>query len=94
MTGPDVVVEFTGVAIDRDRLGGPAVHERESGVATMVVHDEAEAIVAVTSLLSYLPSNHLEDPPILFCDDSTDRDCTRAATAVPARAAASYDVRS
>ena len=94
VTGPDVVVEFTGVAIDRDRLGGPAVHERLSGVATMVVHDEVDAMVAVASLLSYLPGNHLDDPPIVLCDDSTDRDCACAAAAVPARAAASYDVRS
>ena len=92
VTGPDVVVEFTGVPIDRDRLGGSSVHERLSGVATMVVRDENEAMVAVTALLSYLPSNHLEDPPFVSYDDP-DRDCTRAADAVPARAAASYDVR-
>jgi acetyl-CoA carboxylase carboxyltransferase component len=93
VTGPDVVVEFTGVPIDRDRLGGSSVHERLSGVATMVVRDENEAMVAVTALLSYLPANHLEDPPFVSYDDPTDRDCTRAAAAVPARAAASYDVR-
>ena len=93
VTGPDVVVAFTGVPIDRERLGGSSVHERLSGVATMVVRDENEAMVAVTALLSYLPSNHLEDPPFVFYDDPTDRDCARAAAAVPARAAASYDVR-
>ncbi len=93
VTGPDVVVEFTGVPIDRDRLGGSAVHERMSGVATMVVRDENEAMVAVTALLSYLPSNHLEDPPFVSCADPTNRDCARAASAVPARAAVSYDVR-
>jgi acetyl-CoA carboxylase carboxyltransferase component len=93
VTGPDVVVEFTGVPIDRDRLGGSSVHERLSGVATMVVGDENEALVAVTALLSYLPANHLEDPPFVSYGDPPDRDCTRAAAAVPARAAASYDVR-
>ena len=93
VTGPDVVVEFTGVPIDRDRLGGSSVHERLSGIATMVVRDENEAMVAVTALLSYLPPNHLEDPPFVSYGDPTDRDCARAAAAVPARAAASYDVR-
>jgi acetyl-CoA carboxylase carboxyltransferase component len=93
VTGPDVVVAFTGVAIDRDRLGGAAVHERESGVAALVVADEQEALLAVGTLLSYLPSNHLEDPPIEWTDDPVDRDSTRAAAAVPARATASYDVR-
>ena len=69
------------------------MHERLSGVATMVVRDEAEAMVAVSSLLSYLPGNHLEDPPLVSYDDPR-RPCVhRAAAAVPARAAASYDVR-
>jgi acetyl-CoA carboxylase carboxyltransferase component len=93
VTGPDVVVQFTGVAIDRDRLGGTAVHERESGVAAMVVADEDDALHAVSALLGYLPSHHLEDPPIEWCDDPVDRDAARAAAAVPARATAPYDVR-
>src|SRR4029079_18445117 len=41
----------------------------------------------------YLPSNHLEDPPVETADDPVDRDCARAAAVVPARAMASYDVR-
>ncbi|MEX1008397.1 MAG: carboxyl transferase domain-containing protein [Acidimicrobiia bacterium] len=93
VTGPDVVVEFTGVPIDRDRLGGASVHHRISGVAAMLVQDEDEAVVAASALLSYLPSNHLEDPPTISYGDPVDRDCARAAQAVPARAAASYDVR-
>ena len=94
VSGPEVVVSFTGVPIDRDGLGGSAVHERESGVATLVVADEDEAMVALDALLSYLPSNHLEDPPFEEPDDPIDRDCTRAASIVPARSTASYDVRS
>ena len=93
VSGPDVVVAFTGVPIDRDRLGGSGVHERESGVATLVVADEDEAMVTLEHLLSYLPSNHLEDPPREETDDPIDRPCARAASAVPARATASYDVR-
>jgi acetyl-CoA carboxylase carboxyltransferase component len=93
VSGPDVVVAFTGVPIDRDRLGGSGVHERESGVATLVVSDEDDAMLALETLLSYLPSNHLEDPPYEATDDPVDRDCVRAASAVPARATASYDVR-
>jgi len=93
VSGPDVVVSFTGVAIDRDRLGGAAVHERESGVATIVVANEDDALLVARFLLGYLPSNHLEDPPVEIADDPVDRDCERAAAAVPARAMASYDVR-
>ena len=93
VSGPDVVVAFTGVPIDGDRLGGAAVHERESGVATLVVDDEDEAMSTLDALLSYLPSNHLADPPYEEFDDPIDRPCARAASAVPARATASYDVR-
>ena len=93
VSGPDVVVSFTGVAIGRDRLGGAAVHERESGVATMVVDNEDDALLVARFLLAYLPSNHLEDPPVETADDPVDRDCSRAAGVVPARAMASYDVR-
>jgi acetyl-CoA carboxylase carboxyltransferase component len=93
VSGPDVVVAFTGVPIDRDRLGGSGVHERESGVATLVVADEGDAMVTLETLLSYLPSNHLQDPPREDTGDPVDRPCARAASAVPARATASYDVR-
>jgi len=93
VSGPDVVVSFTGVAIDGARLGGPTVHERESGVAAVVVADEEEALLAAATLLSYLPSNHLEDPPVEWTDDPVDRDSARAAAAVPARATVPYDVR-
>jgi propionyl-CoA carboxylase beta chain len=87
------VTAFTGVAITSDRLGGAGVHERESGVATVVVTDEDEALFVLEVLLSYLPANHLADPPFDETDDPVDRPCQRAASAVPARATASYDIR-
>jgi acetyl-CoA carboxylase carboxyltransferase component len=93
VTGPDVAVSFTGVAIDRDGLGGAVIHERQSGVATMIVANEDDALLVTRFLLGYLPSNHLEDPPIENMHDPVDRDCERAAAAVPARSMATYDVR-
>jgi acetyl-CoA carboxylase carboxyltransferase component len=93
VTGPDVVVQFTGVPIGRDALGGAHVHERHSGVAALVVDDEHDAIHAAAALLGYLPANHLADPPHFASSDPVDRDCGRASTTIPARATASYDVR-
>lgn len=93
VTGPDVVAAFTGVAIDRERLGGVAVHARHSGVAALIVEDEDEAMDAVAALLGYLPPNHLDDPPRGPSVDRVDRDCPIAAATVPARPTASYDVR-
>jgi acetyl-CoA carboxylase carboxyltransferase component len=93
VTGPDTIASFTGIWVDRGELGGPAAHGPRTGVAAMVVDDEARARDALGALLSYLPSNHLEDPPRLAIGDPVDRGCDRAATAVPARASSAYDVR-
>jgi acetyl-CoA carboxylase carboxyltransferase component len=93
VTGPDVVVQFTGVPIHRDALGGARVHDRHSGVAALVVDDEDDAVQAAGALLGYLPANHLADAPRFDASDPVDRDCAEAAATIPARATASYDVR-
>jgi acetyl-CoA carboxylase carboxyltransferase component len=93
LSGPGAVAGFTGMEVGRDRLGGPAVHSRQTGVACLTVGDEQEALDAASLLLSYLPANNFEEPPLLWNDDPTDRACVQAASAVPSTATASYDVR-
>ncbi len=93
LSGPQAVRGFTGVETDATSLGGPDVHDRRSGLASLVVTDESEAEDALADLLSYLPSNYLEEPPGLPCDDPVDRRCDEAASAIPDRSTASYDVR-
>jgi acetyl-CoA carboxylase carboxyltransferase component len=93
VSGPKAVAEFTGTATTREALGGAPVHDRRSGLASLVVADDAEAQWAVADLLSYLPSNYLEDPPVAACTDPVDRGCRAAAEVVPSRATASYDMR-
>jgi acetyl-CoA carboxylase carboxyltransferase component len=93
VTGPESVAEFTGVSVTREALGGAAIHDRYTGVASIVVGDERAAHDAVAAILSYLPDHHLADPPRAFVDDPSDRRCDVAAALVPARATASYDVR-
>src|SRR5262249_20625907 len=93
VSGPDTVRAFTGVAVDHRSLGGAALHERRSGVASLVVADEDAARDTIAMVLDYLPSNHLDDPPVVESGDPVDRGCDRAATAVPTRPNASYDVR-
>lgn len=93
VSGPDTVRAFTGITMDNRTLGGAAMHGTRSGVASFVVADEHAARDVVAAVLDYLPANHLDDPPHYDTDDPVDRDCTRAATAVPVRANASYDVR-
>jgi acetyl-CoA carboxylase carboxyltransferase component len=93
VSGPDSVIEFTGVTVDRTTLGGAAMHRAMSGVASLIVATEDEALTAVADLLSYLPSHHLDDPPRSDLDDARDRSCTVAANAVPGVASHAYDVR-
>jgi acetyl-CoA carboxylase carboxyltransferase component len=93
VSGPDTVRAFTGIDLDHRALGGAGAHDRRSGVSAMVVPDDEAALEALWTILEYLPSNHLEDPPRWPTDDPVDRACVRAAAAVPARSSASYDVR-
>jgi acetyl-CoA carboxylase carboxyltransferase component len=93
VSGPDTVRAFTGIELDHRLLGGAGIHDRRSGVSTIVVADEATALDTSWTLLEYLPANHLEDPPQWDTDDPVDRPCARAAATVPARPTASYDVR-
>ncbi|MGI8809749.1 MAG: acyl-CoA carboxylase subunit beta [Acidimicrobiales bacterium] len=91
--GPRAAASFTGVTISHTDLGGAEIHASRSGVASLVVLDEGEAAGAVADLLSYLPSNHLDDPPFWATDDPLDRPSKVAAGVVPERPTASYDVR-
>ena len=63
ITGPVVVREITGEEISFEGLGGADVHSAVSGVATVAVDSEDECFDEIRRLLSYLPSNNLEDPP-------------------------------
>ncbi len=63
ITGPDVIKTVTGEDVAMEDLGGGRTHNTKSGVAHYLGHDENDAIDYVKALLSYLPSNNLEDPP-------------------------------
>jgi propionyl-CoA carboxylase beta chain len=63
ITGPDVIKTVTGEDVGMEELGGAFTHNSKSGVAHYMGHDEDDAIDYVKALLSYLPSNNLEDAP-------------------------------
>lgn len=73
VTGPKVVKTVTGEVIDEMELGGAKTHGSKSGVAHFVADDEQEGLMLIRKLLSYLPQNNLEDPPLDMCDDPIDR---------------------
>jgi acetyl-CoA carboxylase carboxyltransferase component len=73
VTGPKVVKTVTGETVTAEQLGGADVHASKSGVAHFVADTEEEGIMLIRKLLSYLPQNNLEDPPIAPCDDPINR---------------------
>jgi acetyl-CoA carboxylase carboxyltransferase component len=73
VTGPKVVKTVTGETVTEEELGGAMVHGSKSGVTHFVADDEQEGILLIRKILSYLPQNNLEDPPLAMCDDPIDR---------------------
>jgi propionyl-CoA carboxylase beta chain len=65
ITGPDVIKTVTGEDVSMEDLGGARSHNTKSGVAHYMATDEDDAIDYVKALLSYLPSNNLDEPPVL-----------------------------
>jgi len=63
ITGPDVIKTVTGESVEFEDLGGARTHNTKSGVAHYMAHDEQDAVDYVKALLSFLPSNNLEEPP-------------------------------
>lgn len=93
VSGPTMVAEFTGVAIDAEELGGATSHARYSGAATLVASDLDTAVEMTGHLLSYLPAHNDEEPPRWPTDDPIDRDTAAAGQLIPASSTGSYDVR-
>src|SRR6202041_3271408 len=63
VTGPDVIKTVTHEEVTKQELGGAMTHNEKSGVAHFVSRDDADCLAMIRELLSFLPSNNLEDPP-------------------------------
>src|SRR5579885_3660465 len=75
ITGPDVVKAVTGEDVTQEELGGAMTHASKSGVASFVYDDEQTCLEDVRFLLSYLPANNLEEPPVFASGDDPERLC-------------------
>jgi acetyl-CoA carboxylase carboxyltransferase component len=93
ITGPDVVKTVTGEEVTLEALGGAKSHASKSGVATFVSPDEKACLDDVRFLLSFLPSNNLEEPPRQSVGDDPDRLCEDLRTVLPASANQPYDMK-
>ncbi len=93
ITGPDVIRAVTGEDISHEELGGAYAHCGISGNAHFRFSSEQECIDFLKVLLSYLPSNNQEKPPVSECDDPVDRPTPRLADIMPEDPRQPYDVR-
>jgi propionyl-CoA carboxylase beta chain len=92
VTGPDVVKTVTHEVVDFEGLGGAGVHSSTSGVAHFAVEDEASCVDQVRRLVSFLPSNNVDDPPLRKTSDPIDRMDDALNDIVPDQPTRSYDM--
>lgn len=93
VTGPNVVKEVLNQDVSFDDLGGAMIHMKKSGVSHFVYEDEENTIRGLQKLLSYLPSNNLENPPFVDCCDTEERMEERLREIVPDDPNKPYDIK-
>jgi propionyl-CoA carboxylase beta chain len=92
VTGPEVIRTVTHEDVSKEALGGAMTHNARSGVAHFAAADDRECLALVRDLLSFLPSNNLDDPPRLATSDPADREDASLDSLVPAAPNQPYDM--
>jgi len=93
VTGPKVIKSVTGEDISVEDLGGANVHSSKSGVSHFKVETEEEGLLLIRKLLSYLPQNNLEEPPLVANFDPIDRVDDKLNTIIPDNPNQPYDMK-
>ena len=93
ITGPSVIQAVTGEEVSADDLGGAKAHSEKSGVAHFACKTDEECISQVRKLLSYLPSNNLEECPYVAPVDEINRLSEKLTSIIPDNANKSYDMK-
>lgn len=93
ITGPDVIKTVTHQEVSKEELGGAMTHNSVSGVAHFAAEDDEDCLRLIRELLSFMPSNNLDDPPRLQTSDPSDRADDRLNSIVPEAPNIPYDIR-
>jgi propionyl-CoA carboxylase beta chain len=93
VTGPDVIKTVTHEEVTKEDLGGAMTHNSESGVAHFAAQDDEQAMMMIRELISFIPSNNLEDPPILKTNDDPNRVDEKLQDLVPEDPNKPYDMK-
>ncbi len=92
VTGPDVIKTVTHEEVSKEELGGAMTHNEKSGVAHFAVDDDRECLALIRTLLGYLPSNNVDDPPRSDTSDARDREAPELDALVPEAPNQPYDI--
>ena len=93
VTGPDVIKTVTHEQVSMEELGGAATHNEVSGNAHFLAEDDRQCLGSIRELLSYLPSNNLEEPPVVESTDPWDREEKALDELVPPEPDKPYDMK-
>ncbi len=93
ITGPEVIKSVTGEKIGFEELGGAMTHNQKSGVAQFACESDEDALNKIKELLSYLPSNNMEDAPVVNTGDDPRRVDPALDTIIPDNPNQSYDMK-
>ena len=93
VTGPDVIKTVTHEDVTKEKLGGAETHNATSGVAHFLAQDDADCLRMIRDLLSYLPQNNRDDPPVPQTSDPIDRADSELDTLIPVESNQPYDIK-
>ena len=93
LTGPDVIKTVTHEDVTMEDLGGAMTHSVKSGVCHFASDDEKTCLLLIRELLSYLPSNNVDDVPVMKTDDPPNRLEPKLRTLIPENARQAYDMK-
>lgn len=93
ITGPDVVKAVTHEEVDKEELGGAYTHSSKSGVTHFMCNNEEETLMSIRELLSFLPSNNMEDTPFKPCTDDIHRQVEALQAVIPEDPNMPYDIK-
>src|SRR5262245_13553661 len=93
ITGPDVIRAVTHEEVTKEKLGGAMTHNSTSGVAHFAAADDRDALLLIREMLSYIPSNNMEEPPLRATDDPDDRSDDTLGSIVPDNPNQPYDIK-
>ena len=93
ITGPDVIKTVTHEEVSKDELGGALTHNQKSGVAHFAAESDEHCLRLTRELLSFVPSNNMENPPFVASNDPANRTDKQLNSIVPEQSTQPYDIR-